>query len=212
MRVEPLYRSAQFNTALTAKRVVDLVGAGVGLILISPLFVIISVLIKLDSPGPVLFRAPGVGYNGRRFTQYKFRSMVDGAFKILRNDLGLWKEYRTKLKIKNDPRITRVGRFLRKSSLDELPQLVNVLRGEMSLVGPRILTEVELDRYGDAREKMLSVMPGLSGLWQVSGRHAISFERRMELDLYYIKHRNLWLDFVILLKTVPAVLSGKGAE
>jgi lipopolysaccharide/colanic/teichoic acid biosynthesis glycosyltransferase len=115
------------------------------------------------------------------------------------------------LKVKEDPRITRIGKPLRKLSLDELPQLINVLRGELSLVGPRVLSDVELARYGDAGEKVLSVTPGLTGLWQVSGRHELPFERRVELDLYYVDHRTLWTDLVILCKTIPAVLSGKGA-
>jgi lipopolysaccharide/colanic/teichoic acid biosynthesis glycosyltransferase len=137
--------------------------------------------------------------------------MVINAEEILRQDPKLWVEYSQNLKISGDIRITRVGLFLRKFSLDEIPQFYNVLRGEMSLVGPRILSDIELARYGQFGSKVLNVTPGLTGLWQVSGRHMVSFERRMEFDLYYVDHWNLRMDFIILLKTIPTVLSGRGA-
>jgi len=200
-----------FQLTLATKRAIDIAGSLIALVFFSPLFLPISLLIKLESPGPLFYLPQVVGYRGKRFTLLKFRTMVDGAHQILQNDPKLWDEYRTNLKVKNDSRVTRVGRILRKTSLDELPQLVNILRGELSLVGPRILSKIELARYGDAQGKVLGVVPGLTGLWQVSGRHMVSFERRMELDLFYVDHWNLWMDFMILLKTLPVVLSGKGA-
>jgi len=197
---------------VATKRGVDIIGALIVLFMFSPFFLLISLVIKLGTPGPIFYMPQVVGYRGRRFTLFKFRTMVNNASYILQNDPKLLEEYRTKLKIENDPRVTSLGKFLRKYSLDEIPQLLNILRGEMSLVGPRVLSETELASYGDVQDKVLSVMPGLTGLWQASGRHTVSFERRVELDMYYVDHWNLWMDFVILLKTVPAVITGKGAE
>jgi lipopolysaccharide/colanic/teichoic acid biosynthesis glycosyltransferase len=196
---------------VAAKRLTDIVGAVVGLIILWPVFVVVAILVKIDSKGPLLYRPTVVGLRGRRFTLLKFRSMVENAAEVLRGQPGLWEEYQKNLKVRDDPRITRVGRFLRRASLDELPQLINVLRGELSLVGPRVLSDVELRRYGDAGGRVLSVTPGLTGLWQVSGRHRVSFEKRMELDLYYVEHWSFWWDLVILVRTIPAVLSGAGA-
>lgn len=197
--------------SVATKRILDIVGASLGLLVLTPLMLLIAVCVRLDSRAPILYRPEVLGFKGRRFRLLKFRSMVQNAGEVLRTDAELWDEYRTNLKVKNDPRITPVGAVLRKFSLDELPQFINVLRGEMSLVGPRVLSEVELARYGDARDLILSVMPGLTGLWQVSGRHALPFERRVELDLYYVHNWSLWMDLLILIRTVPAVLSGRGA-
>jgi lipopolysaccharide/colanic/teichoic acid biosynthesis glycosyltransferase len=196
---------------LKAKRAIDVTGALLGLLVLWPVLLLVAVAVKLDSPGPVFYRPRVAGLRGRPFTLLKFRSMRENAATLLREHPELWEEYRRNLKVKEDPRITRIGRPLRKLSLDELPQLINVLRGELSLVGPRVLSDVELARYGDAGAKVLSVTPGLTGLWQVSGRHELSFERRVELDLYYVDHWTLWTDLVILAKTIPAVLSGTGA-
>ena len=198
--------------ALSIKRAIDLIASVVGLVVLSPLFLLIAVLIKVDSPGPVFYRRRLIGFRGRSFGVYKFRTMVHNAHDLLCKDPQLMLEYQKNLKLARDPRVTLLGRILRKFSLDELPQLINVLRGEMSLVGPRMLGDIELARYGDARDKLLSVKPGLTGLWQVSGRHTVSFERRMELDLHYVGHWDLWLDLAIMLKTPFAVFSGKGAE
>jgi len=184
-------RQSTHSWALIVKRVIDFVGALFGLLALSPLLFAIYVLIKLDSPGPALYRRRLIGYRGKPFMAYKFRSMVVNAHQVLQNNPELLEEYRRSLKITRDPRVTRVGRILRKTSLDELPQLINILRGDMSLIGPRMLGDVELARYGDAQDEVLSVKPGLTGLWQVNGRHTVSFERRMELDLYYIDHWNL---------------------
>ena len=201
-----------YKYALIVKRVFDIIASLLGLLILSPLLIVISILIKLYSPGPVLFRRRLVGLRGRPFVAYKFRSMVANAHQVLQNDPKLKEEYQHNLKVTRDPRVTPLGRILRKTSLDELPQLFNILRGDMNLVGPRMLGDIELARYGDAKEKLLSVKPGLTGLWQVSGRHTVTFERRIELDLYYVNHWNLAMDLLILLKTIPAVLSFKGAE
>jgi lipopolysaccharide/colanic/teichoic acid biosynthesis glycosyltransferase len=196
----------------TAKRIVDVLGSIGGLILVAPLGAAICIWIKRDSPGPVLYKRRLIGYMGKPFIAYKFRTMVSDAHEQLLSDPDLFNEYRENLKLANDPRITRSGRFLRKSSLDELPQLINVLRGEMSLVGPRMLGDVELERYGPDRDTVLSCRPGITGLWQVSGRHATSFERRRELDVEYVHGRSFWLDIKILAKTLPVVIRGTGAS
>ena len=203
--------SDRLSLPLAIKRLVDFSGALFGLILLSPLLFALYVLIKLDSPGPALFRRGLIGHRGEQFTAYKFRSMVIDADRVLKDNSSLSEEYRKTLKISNDPRVTRIGHMLRKTSLDELPQLFNVLRGDMSLVGPRMLGDVELARYGQAKDTVLSVKPGMTGLWQVSGRHTVSFERRMELDLCYVENWSLWLDLIILLKTPFAVINCKGA-
>lgn len=195
-----------------AKRAIDIAGAALGLILLMPLLVLIMLLIKLDDPkGPVIFRQVRIGKNGRPFYMYKFRSMVVGSEELLphlldRNDLK-----GPMFKMKEDPRVTRVGRVLRKYSLDELPQLWNVLKNDMSLVGPRPALPREVEQYSALDRQRLLVMPGCTGLWQVSGRSGLSFEQMIELDLYYIRHRSIWLDLVLILKTFRAVLSCRNA-
>jgi lipopolysaccharide/colanic/teichoic acid biosynthesis glycosyltransferase len=198
--------------SLRLKRAMDLVGGVTLLLLTCPLFLVIALAIKLDSPGPVYFRRRVAGQHGRPFDVLKFRSMVSDAHELLLRDEELLKRYQETLKIENDPRITRIGRFLRKSSLDELPQLINVLKGQMSLVGPRMLGDIELARYAEAGERVLAVKPGLACLWAVAGRHTISFDRRVELDLDYVENWSVWLDIKILLKCGVAVFSMVGAK
>lgn len=198
--------------SLRLKRTMDLIGSMTLLLLTWPLFLVIALAIKLDSPGPVYFRRRVAGQHGRLFDVLKFRSMVANAHELLLSDPELLKHYRETLKIENDPRITHVGRFLRKTSLDELPQLINVLKGEMSLVGPRMLGDIELARYAEAAEKVLAVKPGLASLWAVAGRQTISFDRRVELDLDYVENWSMWLDIKILLKCGITVLSMVGAK
>jgi len=197
--------------SLALKRIFDIVGALVLLLCFSPLFLVIAIAIKLDSPGPVLFKRRMAGRKGRPFTILKFRTMVNNAHQLLEENPGLLREYQGRLKINNDPRATRVGRVLRKTTIDELPQLVNVLKGEMSLVGPRPLGDLELARYGDYRDKVLGFKPGMAGLWIASGRHTLSFERRLELDMEYIDHWSIWLDIKIFLNSIMAVLRMTGA-
>jgi lipopolysaccharide/colanic/teichoic acid biosynthesis glycosyltransferase len=198
------------------KRAVDLILTIVGLPLILPLALLIVILIKLDSPGPALIRLSRLGRNHSTFYKYKFRTMVMGAEQVLQNLLAsdpvVRHEYETTYKIKSDPRITRFGRLLRKTSLDELAQVLNVLRGEMSWVGPRDILPKELAMYGEHGEKFVTVQPGITGLWQVSGRSTLPYAERVRLDTYYIDHLSLSLDMKILIKTIPVVLFGYGAS
>ena len=196
------------------KQVIDSVGAFVALVVGSLVFGVVALLIKFTSPGPVLFRQQRSGLNGRPFTLYKFRTMVTNA-EQLQHELAAMNEMNGPVfKVTNDPRVTRVGKFLRKYSLDELPQFYNVLRGEMSLVGPRPLPVNEVKRFNDlAHRRRLSVKPGLTCLWQVSGRSNVTdFRDWVRLDLEYIDNWSLWLDLQILWRTLPAVLAGSGAK
>lgn len=198
---------------LAMKRVLDVVVAGAGLMALSPLFLVIAGLIKLASPGPVFFRQTRCGLNGRRFMLYKFRSMIANAEAHREELLHLNEMSGPVFKVTNDPRITPFGRFLRKTSLDELPQLINVFKGEMSLVGPRPPIPSEVEQYEPWQRRRLSMRPGITGYWQVSGRNGIKdFNRWTQLDLEYIDRWSLKLDAEILLKTVPAVVMGKGAK
>jgi lipopolysaccharide/colanic/teichoic acid biosynthesis glycosyltransferase len=216
-----------------AKRVLDIVGALVGLILVWPLFVYIAIRIKLDSRGPVFHSRRVVGADPRLlkngvgdgarplretlrtnppvFWALKFRSMIDGADDYLRSRPDLLREYQRHYKLADDPRITPFGRWLREASLDELPQLVNVLLGQMSVVGPRMISPPELERYAGCQEHLMSVKPGLTGLWQVSGRQMVSYDERVRLDMHYVENRSLFLDLRIIWKTIWTVLRRHGA-
>ncbi|HTI68743.1 MAG TPA: sugar transferase [Candidatus Limnocylindria bacterium] len=199
---------------LLAKEFMDRLGAAVALILVSPILIFAAVAVRLTSPGPVLFRQMRAGLNGRPFVMLKFRTMVNNA-EQLKQELAALNEMKGPVfKVTNDPRITRIGTFLRKWSIDEFPQLWNVLRGEMSLVGPRPLPVDEVARFDDpGHRRRLSVKPGLTCLWQVSGRNNVrDFSEWVRLDLEYIDNWSIWLDFRILLRTIPAVLSGAGAK
>jgi exopolysaccharide biosynthesis polyprenyl glycosylphosphotransferase len=206
------YTGAGEGWPLAAKRSLDILLSGILLILLTPVLIIAAVAIKLTSPGPVFFLQERIGINKRRFRIYKFRTMVPNAEKLMpglesRNEVS-----GPVFKIREDPRITPVGRFLRRSSIDELPQLINVLRGEMSLVGPRPLPVRDYEGFNeDWQRRRFSVKPGITCLWQVNGRSAISFDQWMLLDLKYMDEWSLWLDFKILARTVPAVMRGSGA-
>lgn len=197
------------------KLLIDLTCTLVGGLLVLPLIVAIAVLIKLDSPGPVFYGHTRLGQNGQTFKAWKFRSMVKNADRVLENYFQQHPELRDTWdkdqKLRYDPRVTRVGRFLRRTSLDELPQLWNILRGEMSLVGPRPIVDEEIWRYGDKYELYKKVTPGLTGLWQVSGRNNLPYEERVNLDAYYVRNWSVWLDVYILVRTVWVVASGEGA-
>jgi exopolysaccharide biosynthesis polyprenyl glycosylphosphotransferase len=193
------------------KRAMDLVIASVALIIFSPLMLIIALAIKLDSPGPVFFKQVRVGKGGKEFVMYKFRSMRGGAEEEQERLRELSEVDGPIFKIKNDPRCTRVGRIIRRLSLDELPQLYNVLKGEMSLVGPRPPLPSEVAQYKEWHKKRLAVSPGMTGLWQVSGRSLLSFDEMVLLDLYYIENWSPLLDIKILIRTIPKVLIGEGA-
>lgn len=189
------------------KRAVDILGSLAGILFCLPLFVTIALLLKLeDHRGGAFFKQTRIGKDGKPFTMYKFRSMVSNAEEILEGLLEHNEVQGAMFKMKEDPRVTKVGRFIRKTSIDELPQLWNVLRGEMSLVGPRPPLPREVEQYTRYDRQRLQVTPGCTGLWQVSGRNSLSFQEMVELDLYYIHHRSLWLDLKLILRTVRVIV------
>ncbi len=196
---------------LAVKRGLDIAISALALVVLSPVLAIIAVLIKYDSPGPILFRQVRVGRGGELFTLYKFRSMRQGADKEKQALLALNEATGPLFKIRGDPRLTRVGRVLRRLSLDELPQFYNILRGDLSLVGPRPPVPSEVEQYQDWHLRRLDVSPGLTGLWQVSGRRELPFDEMVMLDLFYAEHWSLFMDFKILLRTIPTVILGTGA-
>lgn len=198
----------------------DIGGSLFGIILLSPLLLVVAIAIKLDSKGPVLADTPErSGRNGKLFKIYKFRSMVQNAHQILERNPKLLEEYKkNSYKIFNDPRVTRVGRFIRKYSIDELPQFFNILMGEMSLVGPRAYYPYELEEQQKNYPKskqfvkvILSGKPGLTGVWQVTGRSETNFDKRVQMDADYVLRKSIFYDFWLMLKTIPAVISGRGA-
>jgi lipopolysaccharide/colanic/teichoic acid biosynthesis glycosyltransferase len=192
------------------KRVLDLVGSVLLLVLCAPLLAALAVLIKCQDGGPVFFRRRVVGPRGA-FDAFKLRSMRIDADEVLRQNSTLRQQFEINFKLKDDPRVTTVGAILRKASLDELPQLWNVLKGEMSLVGPRMVTPAELTKYGEAEWIFRCVKPGLTGYWQVQGRQQVSYDRRIEMDLFYLQHWSFLLDLKILVKTPLRVFRGVGA-
>jgi len=196
---------------LLVKRLIDVVVAALGLIVLAPFMALIALLIRMTSPGPAVFRQVRCGLNGRRFTFYKFRSMIQNA-EELKPALAHLSHKSTAFKIPNDPRLTRLGRFLRKFSIDEWPQLWNVLRGDMSLVGPRPAVPSEVEQYQRWQRRRLRMRPGLTCLWAVSGRDNVDFETWMKMDMQYIDNWSLALDWKILLRTIPRVLTGRGAN
>jgi len=199
-----------------AKRAIDVFGVTVGGLLVSPLLLIIVLLIKLESPGPALYKQQRPGTGGEYFDCWKFRTMHTDAesllTKLLESNPELRAEWERNHKLPNDPRITRIGRFLRTVSLDELPQLWNVLRGEMSLVGPRPMLIEEIPKYGEAYNLYRRMRPGMTGLWQVSGRSDVSYEERVAIVAYYVRNWSIWLDLVILARTIKTVVTGRGAS
>jgi exopolysaccharide biosynthesis polyprenyl glycosylphosphotransferase len=182
-----------------------------GLIALSPFLLLIGLAVRLDSAGPAIHRRRVMGVNGKQFDAYKFRTMYTNGDALLASYPELQAELMQNYKLKQDPRITRLGSFLRKTSLDELPQLLNVLKREMSLVGPRIITADEMEKYSKWDMNLLTVQPGITGLWQVSGRSDVSYKERVRLDMFYIRNWSIWLDLQILFRTIPAVVKGDGA-
>ncbi|MFB2939097.1 sugar transferase [Aerosakkonemataceae cyanobacterium BLCC-F154] len=193
-----------------AKRSFDIVFSLAVLILFSPIYLVLALLIAISSPGPIFYLQKRIGKNHRPFKCIKFRTMVTNADEILQDMLArhpeLRQEYADNFKLKNDPRITRIGKFLRVTSLDEFPQFLNVLKGEMSVVGPRPLVPDELFMYGRYIDKVLTIKPGITGIWQVSGRNDIPYDRRVKIDVYYVNNRHLLLDFWVVFKTIGVVL------
>ena len=198
---------------LVLKRLMDIVGASLGLLLASPIMLIVAILIKFEDPkGPIFFSQVRNGAYPKTFKMYKFRGMYIDAEERLEELMHLNEQSGPAFKIKDDPRITKVGKFIRKTSLDELPQLFNVLKGDMSLVGPRPAIPREIEQYTPYQMQRLLVKPGLTCIWQVSGRNNIGFDEWVELDIEYIKTRNLWLDIKLILMTIPAMLGDENAS
>lgn len=199
------------------KRTIDAIGALIGIIILIPATIIIYLARKIlkEDKGPLFYEQLRYGKNGKVFRLYKFRSMCIGADKKLKeyleNNEEARKEFEKTHKLQNDPRITKIGNFLRKTSLDELPQMINILRGDMSFVGPRPVVEKEVEEYGTNKDKFLSVRPGLTGYWQVNGRSNTTYEERMEMELYYVDNCSLWLDIKIFFKTFITVFKKEGA-
>jgi Undecaprenyl-phosphate galactose phosphotransferase WbaP len=200
---------------LGLKRFMDMSIVIIGGIIILPILLIFALLIKLSSPGPVLYGHTRLGINGKHFKAYKFRSMVVDADErlelLLESNPKAREEWNANHKLKDDPRITKIGKFLRRTSFDEFPQLINILKGEMSLVGPRPIVDDEIEKYGENFSRIFSVIPGLTGLWQVSGRSDTDYSERVAFDTYYLQSWSVWLDLWVLYKTVGVVLKGKGA-
>ena len=200
---------------LAIKRFGDIFCVSLGGLIILPFLLLLALLVKVSSPGTVLYGHKRVGLNGKHFMAYKFRSMVKDADKKLQSvldaDPRLREEWETTHKLKNDPRITGIGKLLRRSSFDEFPQLINILKGEMTLVGPRPVTEPEIEKYGENARRVLTAKPGLTGLWQVSGRSDTDYAERVSYDLYYLQSWSVWLDLWILYRTTGAIVKGKGA-
>ncbi len=195
------------------KRIIDIIIGVIGLVICLPIFVIIGIIIKIDSKGPIFFKHKRIGKHGKKIEIYKFRTMMDNAEEAMKNFTEEQKkEFAENFKLENDPRVTRVGKILRKTSLDELPQIINILKGEMSIIGPRPIVKSELEKYGNNQGKFLSVAPGLTGYWAANGRSDVSYEERMALELYYVENRSLILDLKIFFKTILSVLKGRGAR
>lgn len=202
---------------LGIKRLIDITGAIIGIALLIPttiLIYIVSIFLK-ENDGQLFYTQKRIGKNGKYFKLYKFRSMCkdadDKLAKYLAENEEMRKEFRETQKLQNDPRITKIGNFLRKTSIDELPQMINILKGDMSFIGPRPIVDGEIDKYENNKEKFLSVKPGLTGYWQVNGRSTTTYEERMKLELYYVNNQSLWLDVKIFFKTFVTVLKKEGA-
>ena len=195
------------------KRTLDIILSFIGTILLLPIFLIISIAIKLDSKGPVFFVHKRIGKNGKEIGIYKFRTMVDNAEDLIKNFTKEQKEeYERSYKLENDPRVTRIGKFLRKTSLDELPQILNILKGELTIIGPRPIVKKELEKYEENKKKFLSVKPGLTGYWAANGRSDTTYPERVKMELYYIDNMSLWMDIKIFFKTIIAVIKKEGAR
>ena len=203
----------KLTTYKYVKRVLDVVIASIALVALFPIFIIIAILIKAESKGPVFFAHKRIGKNGKEIKILKFRTMVDNAEDLIKEFTPeQMEEFKKNFKLENDPRITKIGKFLRKTSLDELPQLINIIRGELSLIGPRPVIGMELEKYENNKRKFLSVTPGLTGYWAANGRSNISYEQRMIMELYYIDNISWKLDLKIFFKTILSVLKKEGAR
>lgn len=194
------------------KRIMDVILSSIALVVLSPIFAIIALAINLESKGPVFFKHTRIGKDGKIIKIYKFRSMVENAEDLIKKFTPeQMKEYKENYKLTDDPRITKVGKILRKTSLDELPQLINIVKGELSIIGPRPVVQKELEKYGPNAQKFLSVTPGLTGYWAANGRSCTSYEERMEMELFYVDNLSFKLDLKIFFKTIEAVIKREGA-
>ena len=194
------------------KRTADVMLSSIAMVALLPVFAVIALAIKLESKGPVFFKHTRIGKDGKIIKLYKFRSMVDNAEDLIKKFTPeQMKEYQENYKLKDDPRITKVGKFLRKTSLDELPQLINIIKGDLSIIGPRPVVSEELKKYGVNTEKFLSVTPGLTGYWAANGRSCINYEQRMQMELFYIDNLSFKMDIKVFFKTIEAVAKREGA-
>ena len=190
----------------------DIISGVIGIIVLSPIIIIVATIIRIDSPGNVIFGHERIGKDGKKINVYKFRSMYQNSQEIFDNFTPEQKkEYYINFKLDNDPRITKIGGFLRRTSLDELPQLINIIKGDMSVVGPRPIVDKEVEKYGPYFNKFISVMPGLTGYWQANGRSDTTYDERVQMDMYYIDNRSLWMDIKIIFKTFISVIKKEGA-
>ena len=195
-----------------SKRLLDIICSLLGLIILSPVLLIVAILIKLESRGPVIYAHKRLGKNREFINIYKFRSMYENSKEIFDNFTeDQKKEYYENFKLENDPRVTKIGSFIRKTSIDELPQLINVIKGDMSLVGPRPIVEAEIEKYGKYADEFFSVIPGITGYWQANGRSDTTYQERVKMDMYYINNKSLIMDLKIILKTIISVVKGEGA-
>lgn len=200
------------NTYLAVKRGIDVFLSSIALIILLPVFAIIALAIKLESKGPIFFKHTRIGKEGKIIKIYKFRSMVQNAEELIKKFTPeQMKEYKENYKLADDPRITKVGKFLRKTSLDELPQLINIIKGDLSIIGPRPVVQEELEKYGTNTQKFLSVTPGLTGYWAANGRSDTTYEERMQMELYYIDNLSFKMDVKVFFKTIEAVIKREGA-
>lgn len=206
-------KSISKRVYIVVKRFLDIFLSLIGLVLLSPFFLIIAIIIKLDSKGPIFFVHSRIGEKGKTIGIYKFRTMVTNAEELIKKFTPEQKEeFERCYKLEKDPRVTKIGDFLRKTSLDELPQILNILKGELSIIGPRPIVQAELEKYGDNKEKFLSVKPGLTGYWAANGRSDTSYEERIQMELYYVDNMSFWLDIKIFFKTILAVIKKEGAR
>ncbi len=205
--------SSKSKGYLAIKRIFDIIASFLGILICFIPFCIIAVLVKLESPGPIFYIHKRIGKNGKVLPLLKFRSMYINSDEMIKSFTpGQKKEWEENFKLDDDPRVTRIGKILRRSSMDELPQLLNIIKGDLSIVGPRPIVQAELEKYGDNQSKLLSVTPGLTGYWQAYARSNCTYEQRMQMELYYVDHANFWWDIKIIFATVGAVLKGSGAK
>jgi lipopolysaccharide/colanic/teichoic acid biosynthesis glycosyltransferase len=211
-QIQVNYEEKKVKIYSLIKRIADIILSLIAIILLSPIFLIVALVVRFDSKGKIVFGHERIGKDMNKFKIYKFRTMYENSEEIFNNFTEAQKkEYYINFKLDKDPRITKVGRFLRETSLDELPQLINILKGDMSIVGPRPIVEKEIEKYGLYAKVVFSVLPGLTGYWQANGRSDTTYDERVKMDMYYIRNRSTLMDIKIILKTVISVIKKEGA-